>query len=77
MLDERKGASDEVEQWPLLEEDALGPRWLCRNYPEALNLDFDECLMVCNLVYKVITFQQRKQTQILTKQISREKNVFC
>ena len=46
---------------------------LCRNYPEALNLNFDECIMVCDLVYKVITFQQRKQRQILTKQISREK----
>ena len=49
---------------------------LCRNYPEALNLDFYERLMVCNLVYKVITFQQRKQTHILTKQISREKMYF-
>ena len=30
MLDEREGASDEVQQWALLEEDALGPRWHSR-----------------------------------------------
>ena len=27
MLDEGEGASDEVQQWALLHEDALGPHW--------------------------------------------------
>ena len=30
MLDEGEGASDEVQQWALLHEDALGPRWHSR-----------------------------------------------
>ena len=30
MLDEGEGASDEVQQWALLLEDALGPRWHSR-----------------------------------------------
>ena len=30
MLDEGEGASDEVQQWALLQEDALGPRWHSR-----------------------------------------------
>ena len=38
---------------------------LCRNFPEALNLNFDECLSVCNLSKKTGTNPD--------KQISREK----
>ena len=30
MLDEGEGAGDEVQQWALLQEDALGPRWHSR-----------------------------------------------
>ena len=30
MLHEGEGAGDEVQQWALLQEDALGPRWLSR-----------------------------------------------
>ena len=30
MLNEGEGASDEVQQWALLHEDALGPRWHSR-----------------------------------------------
>ena len=60
MLNERKGAGDEVEQWPLLEEDALGPRWhsmLCVISTIDVVLNCLLCPQYCYVVHDILIFR--------------------
>ena len=71
VLDERKGAGDEVEQWPLLGEDALGPCWHSRWRLLGVPRLQDRDVITLNSVRLFLSSHNWSQIQVSTRHFHR------